>query len=284
LDRAIEKFFDERKSAWLKSRIKGTMTDEQKKSLEVECEDRFALENWLPDAAKRVTCLAMVTHSGKYSHPSIKKDEFSSILAEAAKRNDGFLRTGNSPAPLEVFVGNAAALDVYKFLDLELGDGKKLVNHLEENSDTIKKQFAIRSVSFEEIREGLLSIKRSTKTASTDGRVKQVYFPCNKGYHLLSVLTPSGLMFELRNRVNDIRFSERSKDARERRRKGECSEAGFDDLFNLTVIGYGGSKPQNIGVLNSKYGGKAYLLPCMPPTLEKRKARIPRRNFFENSL
>ena len=81
-----------------------------------------------------------------------------------------------------------------------------------------------------------------------------------------------------------MRFSDQTKEARELKRKGEYCEAGFDDLFNLSVIGYGGTKPQNISVLNNQNGGKAYLLPCMPPALQKRKVRLPRYNFFENSL
>jgi CRISPR-associated protein Csy1 len=50
------------------------------------------------------------------------------------------------------------------------------------------------------------------------------------------------------------------------------------------MIGYGGTKPQNISVLNSTYGGKAYLLPSIPPLLTKQKQRLPKYNFFTNCL
>ena len=280
MDKSIEEFFDERKNNWRKSKIKASMSDEEKAALEWECEEKFVLDNWLPDAAKRAGQLSMVTHPGKFTHPSAK---ISSIIAQFPQKADGFLRTGNNVSSLDVF-GNAATLDVHKFLSLKLDDGKKLIDHIEEETETAKKQLVVGTASFEEIREGFLAIKESDKTAVTSEKVKQVYFPCDNDYHLLSILTPSGLMFELKNRVNDMRFSDQTEEARELKRKGEYCDAGFDDLFNLSVIGYGGTKPQNISVLNNQNGGKAYLLLCMPPALQKRKVRLPMYNFFKNSL
>ena len=281
MDKSIKEFFDERKSNWLKGRIKASMSDEEKAAFELECEEKFALDNWLSDAAKRAGQLSMVTHPCKFIHP--KDKETSPIIARAPKKADGFLRTGNIASPLDI-VGNAAALDVYKFLSLELDDGKKLIKHIEEETETAKKQLVVGTASFEEIREGFLAIKSNDEAVVTSEKVKQVYFPCDNDYHLLSILTPSGLMFELKNRVNDMRFSDQTNEARELKRKGEHSEDGFDDLFNLSIIGYGGTKPRNISVLNHQNGGKTYLLPCMPPALQKRKVRLPRYNFFENSL
>jgi len=52
----------------------------------------------------------------------------------------------------------------------------------------------------------------------------------------------------------------------------------------LSVIGFGGTKPQNISVLNSQNGGAAYLLSSMPPELTARTIQPPRTNFFSNTL
>lgn len=280
MDKAIKRFFDERKSSWLKSRIKASMSDEAKAILEQECEEKFSLDNWLPDAARRAKKLSMVTHPGKFSHPSAK---INAIIASSERDIDGFLRTGNIDTSLDV-VCNAPEIPIYKFLTLKLDDGEMLIDHVEQSSETALKQLTVNTMSFEEIQKGFLAIKQNDETAVTSGKVKQVYFPCEDNYHLLSILTPSGLMFELRNRVNDLRFSDQTKEARELKRKGEHSETGFDDLFNLSMIGYGGTKPQNISVLNNQNGGKAYLLPCMPPRLQGRRVRLPKYNFFEISL
>ena len=108
-------------------------------------------------------------------------------------------------------------------------------------------------------------MKYSDKAARTDYLVKQVYFPTSDGYHLLSVLTPSGLVFELKKRIQELRFSDKNKEARVAKRNQEFHAEGFDEILDLTVFGYGGSKPQTVSVLNSKNRGESYLLPCKPP-------------------
>ena len=287
MDEAIKSFFAERKSGWLKGKLKSTMMDEDKKRLEEECEEKFSLANWLPDAAKRAAQLFMATHPCKFSHPDAKPKEISSIIANAPEKADGFLRTGNVAeyrTPTLDVSGNAAAMDVYKFLLLKLKDDKTVIEHLEQGSDIIKDELCISTASFDEIQKNLLAIKQSGDTPVTSGKIKQVYFPCEGDYHLLSILTPSGLVFGLKNRINDMRFSEQTKEARELKKKNNYSEKGFDDLFNLSMIGYGGTKPQNISVFNSQHGGKAYLLPSLPPLLQKRTVRLPRSDFFKNTL
>ena len=100
--------------------------------------------------------------------------------------------------------------------------------------------------------------------------MKQVYFPVGEAqYHLLSILTPSGLITRLKQSVDAMRFSEETKQAKESRKKNEHHEVGYSDIFDLTVTGYGGTQPQNVSVLNSQNAGRAYLLPSCPPVLEK---------------
>lgn len=280
METAFKEFFDERKTAWLKQRVKASMSDEEKAEKERECEEKFALENWLPDAAKRAGQLTMATHPCKFSHPSAKT---SAIIAISENKPDGFLRTGNAVAGPDIF-GNAAALDVHKFLSLADEKGIEILKHIERGAKEIKTILSINSMTFEELQSGFLAIKKNEGNQTTSERVKQVYFPADGNYHLLSILTPSGLMYEMRDRINDLRFSDQTKEARELRRKNQYSETGFDDLLNLTMIGYGGTKPQNISVLNNKNGGKAYLLPSVPPTLRKEHVRLPRQNFFEKFL
>ena len=57
-----------------------------------------------------------------------------------------------------------------------------------------------------------------------------------------------------------------------------------DDIYDLTVTAYGGTKPQNITCLQYQNGGVTYLLHIEPPTLKKRNIRLPTRNFFTNTL
>lgn len=277
---SIIEFFAERKAAWLKAKMKPTLEGPAQAKLLQEAEDKFSLAAWLPDAAKRASQLSIVSHPSKFSHPSSKT---SPIIAKSKQRNDGYLRSGNTEYQLDVF-GNAAAMDVYKFLSLQMTDGRTILDHLEEDSDVIRNIFTIPTASYEDLKQGLISIRQTSHLSKTDPLVKQVYFPVEGSYHLLSILTPSGLLTELKNRIEDIRFSEASKPARECRKKNEYHSVGYDELLNLTITAYGGTQPQNVSVLNSRNAGRACLLPCTPPVLKKRQIKLPAQSFFKDTL
>jgi len=281
LDSAIQDYLDERKSLWLKKKIKNNTPEDEKLAFEQQARELFSLSVWLPDAARRSGQLSMVSHPAKFSHPNAKT---SNLIANCSRRPDGYLRSGNVEAQLDV-LGNAAALDVEKFLSLKLHDGKTILEHLEQNTETIRQQFSIDSLAFDEIRQGLLAIKKSESQAKTHGGVKQVYFPTDpehETYHLLSILMPSGILYELKARINAMRFSEQAKASREARKKNEASD-DYSEVYDLTSIGFGGTKPQNISVLNNQNGGVAYLLPASPPVLNRRRINPPRNSFFDLS-
>lgn len=276
LDEAIVTFLSERKA----TKLKGVSDSEQIQKIE----ETFYPENWLPDAAKRAGQLSLVSHPSKFTHPSAKT---SSLIFDGNKFADGFLRTGNVNVGLDAS-GNAGAMDVYKFLSLELADGKTVLKHLEENTDYIQQQFKFPSVSFDELRDNFLAIKQDKSSKiRTSGQVKQVYFPVEDDYHLLSVLTPSGLMFALKEKIQSIRFSEQTESARNAKKNNAFDEHGFDELYDLAVIGFGGKTKKgqnNISVLNSKYSGTAYLLSSIPPSLKIRNFQIPTTDFFKNCI
>lgn len=280
MNKQITEFFADRKAAWIKAKTKVIADTIEQNKLNQEAEDRFSPANWFPDAARRASQLSMVSHPGKFSHPSAKT---SSIIAHCEHADDGYLRTGNLSYDLDVF-GNAAAMDVYKFLCLQMDDGRTVLTHLEADSEAIKSVLTIPAASYEDIKQGLLSIKQADNSIKTDRLVKQVYFPVDDAYHLLSLLTPSGLLSTLKKRVDAIRFSDATKEAKEARKKNEVHATGYDDLFELTVTAYGGTQPQNISVLNSQNAGRAYLLASTPPGLLKRDVRLPTKDFFRNSL
>ncbi len=283
LDPAIKGFLDDRREAWLEKKIKSNSSDEEKVELEREADDKFALVSRLPDYAKRAKQLSISSHPAKFSHPDVKKEAGSVIAPTDNRRADGFLRTGNVDAELDAS-GNAAALDVYAFLNIQLADNQTILDHLEKRTPTIKRQFTIPSQSFEELEEGLLAIKKSGNTP-TDERIKQIYFPItDDNYHLLSILSPSNLMFKLKERINLMRFSDEAKTAREAKKNNKYHQNEYSEVFNLGVIGFGGTKPQNISVLNSRNGGTSYLLRSVPPELESRPIQPPRTNFLSNTL
>lgn len=287
LDPAIHQFFAERKEGWLKKQNKSSDDAETQQARQQTCEELFALAQWLPDAAKRAGQIKIATHPCTFSHPSARSNKNGSatpIIAKAISEPDGFLRSGNVAAKQDA-LGNAAALDVYKFLTLTFADGRTLLQHIETDSEQAKALLTIPTASYEELKNGFLAMVDSYHSETiTSSKIKQVYFPVADDYHQLSILTPSGIMFELRQRLDRIRFSEETKLARDKARKNEFFEHGFREIYNLTTIGYGGTKPQNISVLNNQNGGKAHLLLSAPPSLQNRTARFPTRDFFKQSI
>jgi len=286
LDPAISAFFYERKQGWLKKNIKPDMTDIEIRETENECEDIFSLENWLPNASKRAGQMSISTHPCTFSHPSSRKNKngyVTSIIATSSRLTDGYLRTGNVAVEVDA-LGNAAALDVYKFLSIVTEDGNTIIKHIQQNTALGKSLLDIQAENYDNLRSGFMAMISSNETMITSSRIKQVYFPVDGNYHQLSIVSNSGIIFELRDRIDALRFSDSVKEGRELRRNNTYSESGYSEIYDITTIGYGGTKPQNISVLNNQYGGKAHLLLSVPPMLEKREVKFPTLDFFVQNL
>ncbi|HIF5673903.1 type I-F CRISPR-associated protein Csy1 [Vibrio parahaemolyticus] len=287
IDPAIEAFFAERKEAWLKKNMSTAMDEQQLREKQQECEQNFSLSNWLPDAAKRAGQISISSHPCTFSHPSARKNKngyVSSVIAKNRSQADGFLRSGNVSVEVDA-LGNAAALDVYKFLSLEMADRRSLLTHIEQGSELAQGLLTQPNTDYQTLREGFLKMIDTDQEAISSSKVKQVYFPVAEGeYHLLSLLTHSGHLFELRQRLDALRFGEEVKQPRECRKNGQFYPDGYQEIFGLTTIGFGGTKPQNISVLNNKNAGKAHLLASTPPELKPRNLRLPTTDFFKESF
>jgi CRISPR-associated protein Csy1 len=290
LNSVVLEFFEKRKINWIESKITRQMTEEEIKKIKQAGEEKFSLDTWLPDAAKRAGQVKFTTHPCTFSHPSSRKNNngyVTSVIAKKSYSKDGFLRTGNVRTELEIdALGNAAALDVHAFVSLKMEDGKTLLEHIDENSVVAKEVLSIATESYESLRNGFLAMKHTIeKQQITSSKIKQIYFPINnKEYHLLSILTNSQNIFEMRIRTDKMRFSDENTDLAKKRKENIYSDKGYKEITNLTEIRYGGANPQNISVLNTAFQGRAFLLPSIPPLIQKRNIPFPRRNFFLESI
>ncbi|WJG10670.1 type I-F CRISPR-associated protein Csy1 [Aliiglaciecola sp. LCG003] len=299
VDSVITTFFDERKAAWLKKNISTTMSEIEIREKELECESVFSLMHWLPNAAKRAGQISISTHPCTFSHPSSRKNKngyASSVIANSQSANDGFLRSGNVAVNTDA-LGNAAALDVYKFLTLLMEDGQTLIEHLEQDTDLALSLLSLpnaeESQNYQMLKKGFLAITSGSGESITSSKIKQVFFPITvdlptqqsgaENYHQLSILTASGIVFELRKRLDGIRYGEDIKLARGKK-KNNLQHEGYCEIHNLTTIGYGGTKPQNISVLNNQNGGKAHMFMSAPPQLKNRNIHFPNSDFFSQTV
>lgn len=304
VDPAIETFFEERKAAWLKKNLKATMSEVEVREKEIECETVFCLQQWLPSAAKRAGSRAFTSHPSKFGHPSTgigkaNRKNFTYVTPLICKPKfipDGFLKSGSVNVELDS-LGDAAALDVDKFLSLKMQDGQNVIQHLNFDTELAKNLFTLANVedneNYQSLKKGFLAMTANDAEVVTSSKIKQVYFPvipqqtdnqlgCDN-YHQLSILTASGILFELRKRLDAMRFGDEIKLARAQKKTNQ-EHQGYREIYNLTTIGYGGTKPQNISVLNNQNGGKAHMFMCIPPQLKNRDIHFPTADFFNQTV
>jgi len=94
---------------------------------------QFQFDAWVADAAHRAGQIQLVTHSLKAIHPDAKGTNLY-VPPELLRDHDAVgshVLRGDFTGDV---VGNAAALDVYKFLKLEYG-GKTLLERVLEDDD-----------------------------------------------------------------------------------------------------------------------------------------------------
>lgn len=263
------------------------------------------LKTWLVDTAKKVGWMKMSTHPCTFTHPSANTNKViigaknksgkiankrgevktTAIIAKAPKANDGYVRTGNVNNLTFDALGNAAAIGFYKFISLKLTDNKTILEHVENDTEIAKELFSNTSeLTYDELKKGFLSVKANDGPLATSPKLKQVYFPVEDDYHLLSVVMPSGIMAKLKDKINHMKFSDETKELRKIRQSNGYTENQLQDLYDLTVVGYGSTKPQIVSLLNSENAGKFYHINCLPPLLTQRNIRPPKNNFFINSI
>ena len=276
----FEGFLQEQKTAWLNKKALGK---EPKPELVLESEERYAEKTWWEKSLKAARPVA-ATHISTYTHPDAKT---TNLLVGLNVVNNGLMATSNVHCrnTFDIY-GNAAndtlLCEVYCFLYLQLPDGLTVAGHLAQDTNDIQSFFNDLGIDYSYAKERLEIILSDRRPTKTHQLVKQVYFPISDNqYHLLSLLTSSVLQTELLNRINELIFSDTSKELRVLRREKKFTDQKIEEIFGLTEVFFGGSKPQNISVANTANYGRAYLLPSLPPKIEKHAFRLPENDFFE---
>lgn len=232
---------------------------------------------WLLDTAENAKHCAWATHIGRFSHPSA---DVSLQVLPAGKKADGYVYTTNVDCDPDMAVG-ANYLATPKLLMLELEDKKTVFDHLLQDMADIRTDICSLSVEYGEVREKLLQIPSNQTAQASDERIKQVYFPVTDGqYHILSVLASSSLLMEAKKRLQAMT----TKAIRSRDKKSDVYGQSCEQIYGITEMGYGSTKPQNISFANNGEGGRVYMIDSLPPKLFFREVIRPRRNFFTNTL
>ena len=172
----------------------------------------------------------------------------------------------------DIVYSSAAYMGAAKLLLYALDDGRPLWKHIYENDENVRREVESLGVSFDTMRQEVERMMATADPAATDGRLRQIYFPAGEGtYHLLTVLPSSSLLQVLNGRSRNMR--QHRFDCRNE--KSEFYGNACDEIMERTVIGFGGTKAQNISAFNARVAGKADLLMSMPALLEGEEIRRP---------
>ena len=240
----------------------------------------FAHDVWLASAAKRVEQIQAVTHSLKPIHPDARgtnlyvEPRTLPPLAELGSHALGERFVGD-------VVGNAAALDVYKLLKLEVNGRSLLTALLAHDADALA-ALHTDPAQAQALRDAFVSLTQPrAEGPSSHTLAKQLYWltgtdACDDShYTLLAPLYATSLAHAVHAQVQEDRFGEANKAARQARRERKMHDGVFHDYPGLAVQNMGGTKPQNISQLNSERRGMNYLLSSLPPQWQASAVRLP---------
>lgn len=255
---AIAAFIDERRQAKLKG--------EEDKG---EAGAKYEYEIWLADAARRVSQIQAVTHVLKATHPDARGSNLHLIPNELPQHDlVGSHLLGDEFA--EDIVGNAAALDVFKFLKVEV-EGKRLLEWMRAGDPDLQEALSEDPDKAKTWIEAFSSLVRHEQKPVSHTSAKQLYWLAGEEpieddqYHLLQPLFSSALAHAVHSELQDALFGEENKNAKEARRRNSSCDDAYREYRDLAIRKLGGTKPQNISQLNSERGGVNYLLSSLPP-------------------
>ncbi|ODS62699.1 MAG: type I-F CRISPR-associated protein Csy1 [Acidovorax sp. SCN 65-108] len=271
---AIHTFLQER----LNAKLEKLKADEDGKRTELIAQHQPSA--WLEDAARRVQQIQAVTHSLKPIHPDARgtnlyvEPRTLPPLAELGSHTLGERFVGD-------VVGNAAALDVYKLLKLEVNGRSLLTALLAHDADALAALHADPAQA-QALRDAFVSLTQPrAEGPSSHTLAKQLYWltgsdACDDAhYTLLAPLYATSLAHAVHAQVQEDRFGEANKAARQARRERKMHDGVFHDYPGLAVQNMGGTKPQNISQLNSERRGVNYLLSSLPPQWKASAVRLP---------
>jgi CRISPR-associated protein Csy1 len=236
--------------------------------------ETYQPQTWIANAAHRVEQIQQVSHALKYTHPDARGSSLNSagnLYAGELVIGTHLIGNGKSPD----VVGNAAALDVYKFLHLTF-DGQTLLERAIANDPALASAFSDNAEMAREWMNAFAALAQPKGQPASHTLAKQIYWPLEcGGYHLLAPLFPSTLADAIWHTVREGRFSDAAKAAREAHRADQPHPCGYRECPNLTLQKFGGSKPQNISQLNSERYGENYLIASLPPIWKSQGMRPP---------
>lgn len=234
---------------------------------------------WWNSVIPNVSKCQLSSHVGKFTHPDVK----SAVWNENHAVISGYVSSESILVEPDILTP-AQYLGAASFLMQPVfQNGPTVVEDLENGGEEIQKELGKLALDFTPLKEAYHEMIKESRhmPQESDSLLKQVYFPIGNGdYHLLSIMTASGLLGEVKNRVQSLNWNTAyCHTSKNENYGGDCCE-----IRGLVQISFGGTKPQNISVLNSRQKGSFVMLRSLPPSLQDKSVRAPQKDFFSDTL
>ena len=270
----IQTFLTER----LDGKLEALKPDDPKRA---ELQTQFAWRTWIDDAARRSAQIQCATHTLKPIHP----DARGTSLYVAPQDLPALDEVGShclGSVYADDVVGNAAALDVFKFLKLA-HEGRTLLQLACAQDADLAQALSTEPAEAHQWMAAFAALVQPRGAPATHGYAKQLYWRVeddahnDASYHLIAPLFGSALAHTVWQTLQEHRFGDSAKAARQARKDGTDSETPVYEYPHLAVRKLGGSNKQNIGLLNLARGGNNHLLASLPPLWQTRE-QLPLSN------
>lgn len=232
---------------------------------------------WYEKNIERIPQCSLATHVGKYAHPDAKAFIYERRISGSRE----YVTTASAAVMSDIVYSSAAYMGAAKFLLCELEDGRPLFEHVMEADPAVFQELRELGLDPQGLVDGVRSMGNAKMPDATEYRLRQVYFPIGNGeYQLLTPLPQSSLLASLNRRCRAMNKKRQQCRTPDNPHYGEH----YEQLLNFVIMGFGGTKPQNISTLNNENHGESSLLQSLPPCLEDRQVHFPRRDFFSETL
>lgn len=238
---------------------------------------------WLQSAVNRVSQIQAVTHPLKATYPDAHIRKTTSLYCQPNTLPKFGLVS--SAVLGEKFdddaTGSAAALDVYRLLQLPVEGQTLLALCLQADSDMQRALHDDETIAAEWLKALASITQAKSPNVASHSFAKQLYWLegedpyVDDQYLILSPLYPSSLVHKVYQQIQHDHFSDEAKEAREARRLNKKHDGSVRFYPNLAVQVIGGSNPQNISSLSSARRGTNYLLASLPPNWQSSKVYFP---------
>lgn len=274
---AVHAFIDQR----LQAKLEKAKSQQEIDDLKL----KYQPDTWIEDAARRASQIQFATHTVKGIHPDSKGTNISAQFSQFSQLSSGLVGSSTlSKHALDV-VGNAGSLDIYKFLSVVVDEKTTVLDLVLHEDDRLLPVLANDPYQAKQHLAAFKSISvSSTENAKTYELMKQLLWPVNSdaqqqdNYLNIVPLYPTSFVHQVYHNLQEIRFSDEVKLAKEARKNEKGHPSGYVILPDVAYTKLGGANPQGISQFNSERGGRNYLLPSLPPIFKSSGTKAPVSN------